>query len=116
MTPRETRLPKTHSQSSTKRRALGWPLFSFVMGVAVTYAATMVLALNKPDGLRGARVGETYFDIRENDMCLDLIIVGVEAVVIGILMFFRDRLGFGWGFILGQWMGLLVSMAIILFS
>ena len=99
---------------AAKSPALAWRVLWFVVGAMVTYVFVMVVALNKQSVLRGARVGETYADVRENDARLDFGIVGAVAVVVGLLTLFRGRIGLSREFIIGQWLALLAWVIIIL--
>ena len=84
-----------------------------VAGLVVTYAAVMMLAVNKPDGWRGERV-MSYFDVRENDRMLDLAIVGIVAGIVGVLALARRPLRLPGPFLVGQALGIAAVVIIIL--
>ena len=87
----------------------------FVVGAVSTYTLVMVIMINKPAGLRGARVGGEWFPVYENDDWLDVAAVGIIAIVVGLLMLARSRLRLAWAFIIGQCFALLAAVIVIVF-
>ena len=98
----------------TPSSAFGWQVLWFIVGAVITYAVVMVIVINMPTGLRGARVGGEWFPVYENDTRLALATVGVVAVAVGLLMLARLRLRLAWAFIIGQWFALLGAVIVIL--
>ena len=94
------------------RRAIA--MVWFVVGAVVTYGAVIVIGLNWPRRLRGARVGGEWFPVHENDALLDMAALGiVAAVVVGLsVLAWRRRLRLLWAFVIGQYVALLAALVV----
>ena len=99
---------------SSRRMSVGWIVFWFVIGMITTYAMIMVAALNKPDGLRGQRTEMAWFDVREHDQSLNLIIIGMFGVVLGVLMGIRHRLRLPLPLLLGAGIAIAAALIVVL--
>jgi hypothetical protein len=111
---RDTRSSEAVRDPGARSSAFGWRLLWFIPGAVITYAVIMVIAINKPAALRGARVGGEWFPVYENDTELNLATVGMVAGVVGLLMLARSRLQIAWAFIIGQCFALLVAVIVLL--
>ena len=83
-------------KSSARRIAL------FLAGFVLTYAVVMALALNNVTGIRGGPVNNNPFDL-ENENVADFIVLGIVAACVGLLTYFRIRIGVRLAFLVGQW-------------
>lgn len=86
----------------------------FVVGFVITYVAITAIAVNKPAGLRGARVGGEWFPVHENDTLLNAAAVGIVAAAVGLLILARRPLRLPWALLIGQCFALLADLIVLL--
>jgi len=84
-----------------------------IVGAVGAYGCIMVLAVNRPESLRGDPL-MSFFDARENDRMLDLCIAGIVAGIVGVIALARRRLRLPWSFLVGQALGVAMAVIIIL--
>lgn len=97
------------------RRTNAWlQVLWSVIGAITTYAMIMIAAMNKPDGLRGQRTEMAWFDVREHDQKLNLIIIGIFGVAVGVLIWFHGRLRLPLPLLLGAGIAVAAALVVVL--
>jgi hypothetical protein len=88
-------------------------VFLFLTGLASTFGVFYVLTIYNLLGFRGSPRQSNPF-AHQNVRVADLIVLGIIASVAAVLTMYRKEQNLAPSFLYGMWLGLVVSLAMIL--